>query len=534
MLESDLLEAIIALPAEMFYNTGISTYIWVVSNRKPAHRKGKLQLINAVSFWEYMRRSLGEKRKEMTSEHIAEVTRLFGMFVESSQEGTPISRVFDNRDFGYRTITVEQPLQRDGNRVFIAKGRFAGKPQPDIELRDTENVPLEEDIDEYFEREVKPHLPDAWIDSERTKVGYVIPFNKHFWVFKSPRELSAIDQDLDQKGRRISELLAGVAGEREAIISRTLAKYADLGVSTKDSAISRTVAKYSDRDVTTKDSGVNWLGRVPIHWAVVQSRRYFRERNTRALDGDVQLTASQRHGIIPQDEYMKIENQKVVQVTKNREILKHVEPNDFIISMRSFQGGIEWCGLSGCVSSAYTILIPSVEVEPRFFSHLFKSQIYIQALQATSNLVRDGQALRFENFAQVRLPLFSVDEQIAIAEFLDAEVALIDARIANLRSAIEVLQQRRAALFKSQVYVQFLQRTSPAKRGQAPNFAANEEHALAALGREIATIDALDAELRSASELMEERHTSLVSSAVTGKLDLRVSPAKQLEEVAAA
>ena len=314
LLESDLVEAIIALPSEMFYNTGISTYIWVVSNRKSGHRKGKLQLINAVSFWEQMRRSLGEKRREMTGEHIAEVTRLFGTFVESNKDGTPISRIFDNREFGYRTITVEQPLRSRGNTVLIAKGKFTGKIQPDTELRDTENVPLEEDIDEYFEREVKPHLPDAWIDKEKTKVGYVIPFNKHFWVFKSPRELRAIDQDLNQKARRITEILADLAVEGKTVVFRTIAKYADQGVSTKDSVIARAVAKYADLDISTKDSGVNWLGRVPIHWAVVQSRRYFRERNTRALDSDVQLTASQQHGLIPQDEYMKIENQKVVQV----------------------------------------------------------------------------------------------------------------------------------------------------------------------------------------------------------------------------
>ena len=119
------------------------------------------------------------------------------------------------------------------------------------------------------------------LTKEKTKVGYVVPFNKHFWVFKSPRELCAIDEDLNHKAGRITEMLAGVAVERETVISRTIAKYANLGVSTKDSVIDRAINplfKYADVNASTKDSGVNWLGRVPIHWAVVQSRRYFRRK----------------------------------------------------------------------------------------------------------------------------------------------------------------------------------------------------------------------------------------------------------------
>lgn len=184
VLENDLVEAIIGLPTDMFYNTGISTYVWILSNRKPAHRKGKLQLIDASSFWQKMRKSLGSKRKEMSDEQIAEVTRVFGEFIEASKDGAPISRIFRNEDFGYRTITVERPLRdADGNIVLIAKGKAKGDPQPDSNLRDTENVPLHEDVQVYFEREVLPHAPDVWIDYDKTKVGYEIPFNRHFYVF---------------------------------------------------------------------------------------------------------------------------------------------------------------------------------------------------------------------------------------------------------------------------------------------------------------------------------------------------------------
>jgi type I restriction enzyme M protein len=142
VLENDLVEAIIALPTDMFYNTGISTYVWIVSNRKPKQRKGTVQLIDASSFWQKMRKSLGSKRKELGAEHIEEITRLFGKFKEVTKDGVPISRIFKNEDFGYRTITVERPLRDEAGKVVLsAKGKLKGKPQADANLRDTENVP---------------------------------------------------------------------------------------------------------------------------------------------------------------------------------------------------------------------------------------------------------------------------------------------------------------------------------------------------------------------------------------------------------
>ncbi|ODT98502.1 MAG: restriction endonuclease subunit M [Rhodospirillales bacterium SCN 65-16] len=212
VLENDLLEAIVGLPTDMFYNTGISTYVWIISNRKPEHRKGKVQLIDASSFWQKMRKSLGSKRKELSDDHIAEITRLFGDFVEAEQDGKPISRIFANSDFGYRTITVERPLRDEaGNVVLGSKGKQKGKPQPEASLRDTENVPLSESVEAYFKREVLPHAPDAWIDPEKTKVGYEIPFNRHFYVFQPPRPLAEIDADLKQVTDRIKAMIEGLS-----------------------------------------------------------------------------------------------------------------------------------------------------------------------------------------------------------------------------------------------------------------------------------------------------------------------------------
>ena len=243
VLENDLLEAIVGLPTDMFYNTGIATYVWIVSNRKPEDRQGFVQLIDASGFWQKMRKSLGSKRKEMSDEHIATVTRLFGDFTEAEQvtvldaqgqpvgepqlvtgtdtapvapEGgrlkrVPIARIFRNEDFGYTTLTVERPLRDETGQVVLGqKGKQKGKPQPDSALRDTENVPLTEDIAAYFAREVLPHAPDAWIDEEKSRVGYEIPFNRHFYVFEPPRSLHAIDEELKAVSANIVRMLGGL------------------------------------------------------------------------------------------------------------------------------------------------------------------------------------------------------------------------------------------------------------------------------------------------------------------------------------
>ena len=243
VLENDLVEAIIGLPTDMFYNTGIATYVWIISNKKPADRKGTVQLIDAGSFWQKMRKSLGSKRKEMSDDHIATITRLFGDFAEAElatvfdaagkevsrqviaaaefapepPEGgkvkvAPIARIFKNEDFGYTAITVERPLRDEqGMLVLGQKGKLKGKPQPDSSLRDTENVPLGEDIKAYFKREVLPHAPDAWIDEARSKVGYEIPFNRHFYVFEPPRDLHEIDEELKGVSARIMAMLGELA-----------------------------------------------------------------------------------------------------------------------------------------------------------------------------------------------------------------------------------------------------------------------------------------------------------------------------------
>ena len=281
IIENDWLEAIIALPEQMFYNTGIGTYIWIVTNRKEERRQGKIQLLDARDLWtaggsEDNKRSLGDKRRHIAAEQIEEIVRLYGRFEDGER-----SKIFDNADFGYTRVTVEQPLRLRYQMTIEDKSRFLDAcpyllddvqaidktlgrepsydwnatwesiadllresqprwkkveqrlfrdvftekdPQaervrkdgqgngyePDTALRDFENVPLKDDINAYFEREVRPHVPDAWMDRDKDKVGYEINFNRHFYKYTRPRPLEEIDADLKEAEEKIVRLLREV------------------------------------------------------------------------------------------------------------------------------------------------------------------------------------------------------------------------------------------------------------------------------------------------------------------------------------
>jgi len=236
IIENDWLEAIIALPDQLFYNTGISTYIWIVTNHKSGRRKGKVQLINAAGvkdeelvkegkldfnrFWQKMDRSLGNKRKKIAEngneKGIGFITQLYGNFEENE-----FSKIYPNEFFGYWRITVEQPLkddepaEADGKKKRKSTSKKSG-PMPDPSLRDYENIPLlrkdksgrlvPQTIEEYFDREVRPHLPEAWIDHGKTKVGYEINFTKYFYEFKPLRPLGEIRRDILALEHKVVEM----------------------------------------------------------------------------------------------------------------------------------------------------------------------------------------------------------------------------------------------------------------------------------------------------------------------------------------
>ena len=216
LLEEDLVEAIVALPTEMFFNTGIATYIWILDNTKRKERRGKIQLIDATSFWTKMRKSLGAKRREIQADARDRILKFYDAFEDADPE---FSKTFTAHDFGYWTITVERPLLDDSGKPITDR---AGNPKPDTKKRDTENIPFTYGsnttgdagrlaaIKAYFDAEVLPHVPDAWIDAKKTKVGYEIPFTRHFYRYVSPRPLKEIDADLERQVAKILELLREV------------------------------------------------------------------------------------------------------------------------------------------------------------------------------------------------------------------------------------------------------------------------------------------------------------------------------------
>ena len=199
VIENDLLDCIIQLPNDMFYNTGIATYIWILSNKKPGHRVGKVQLINASEFYNKMRKNLGSKRNELSKEHIDNITKIYGDFVENEY-----SKIFENEYFGYRKVTVLQPeLNEDGTPKKNKKGEYI----PNKELTDIENIPLQETIEDYMNREVIPFSKYAYIDDSKTKIGYEISFTKYFYKYQEPRKTEDIMNEILVLDRKLEGVL---------------------------------------------------------------------------------------------------------------------------------------------------------------------------------------------------------------------------------------------------------------------------------------------------------------------------------------
>ena len=218
LLENDLVEAIVALPTNMFFNTGIATYIWILDNTKHLDRKGLVQLIDGTSFWTKMRKNLGSKGREISDADRAQIVKLYADFTDADPD---YSKVLRNDEFGYWTITVERPLVDElGDPVLDRKS----KPKPDTKKRVSQNVPFTYDgstagsagkteiIQAYFDTEVKPYSPDAWIDWTKVKTGYEIPFTRHFYRYVPPRPLAEIDADLEKQVAKILDLLREVEG----------------------------------------------------------------------------------------------------------------------------------------------------------------------------------------------------------------------------------------------------------------------------------------------------------------------------------
>lgn len=204
VIENDLLDCIVQLPNDLFYNTGIATYIWVLSNKKPEHRQGKVQLINASSYFDKMRKSLGNKRNEMKEKHIDKITKMYGDFIETED-----SKIYNNDFFGYRKVTVLQAQTDENGKMLLNK---KDEPiQDKTKGTDTESIPLTDNIEEYMEKEVLPFAPNSYIDNSKTKIGYEISFTKYFYKYQEPRNTKEIMQEILELDKKLDGVLKEIA-----------------------------------------------------------------------------------------------------------------------------------------------------------------------------------------------------------------------------------------------------------------------------------------------------------------------------------
>lgn len=446
MIENDLVEAIIAVPENMFYNTGIGTFIWVLSNKKEERRKGKIQLIDATAMKSALRKNMGKKNCEFTEEIRKEIVRIFLAMEESE-----VSMILNNEDFGYWSVTVERPLrlrvypgrpipadtfkksdEYDGViaaiekaaktaplddwtafakatklkaaalkkiRPFITEKDPTAKPiegEPDVDLRDTENIPFtyEGGIDAFMKKEVLTYAPDAWVDEKKTQVGYEIRFTRYF----KPK----IDEvDLKRLSARIHELQ----------------KYMSLDFFIHNP---QTYEAYQDVDEI-------WVHDLPVHWETIKIKRLFNERVEKGFPEEPLLAATQNMGVVPK----KVYGQRTVEATKDLELLKLVRKGDFVISLRSFQGGIELAHYQGIISPAYTVMVPK-GITPEYFKHLAKSKVFIELLKQCVTGIREGQNIDYAKLKGIRIPVPPREEQLKIAAYLDSIDARIDARIKEI------------------------------------------------------------------------------------------------------
>lgn len=271
----------------------------------------------------------------------------------------------------------------------------------------------------------------------------VIPYPS-FMATKFPvpprEEREQIVRYLDWQISRINHLIHGYQKQIKLLKER------------RQTIIDRATTQGINKNVAYKNSGVRWIDNIPEHCNMVYAKKLFAQRKDKAFPNDIQLTSSQKYGIISQEEFMKLEGRRLTVVMTGEDILKHVGIGDFVISMRSFQGGLEYSYVEGKISSAYVMLIPNKEkVYDEYFKWLLKSKPYIKALQGTSDLVRDGQALRYANFAKVYLPEIPLDEQKEIAEYIAAEVAKIDNALPTFQKEIELLREYRTRLISDVV-----------------------------------------------------------------------------------
>ncbi|MBB3059720.1 N-6 DNA methylase [Microbulbifer rhizosphaerae] len=517
ILEQDLLEAIIALPTDMFYNTGIATYIWVLSNHKPAERKGKVQLVNATGsdYFAKMRKSLGSKRNTLTEEAIEAVVKSYGQF-ETGED----SKIFDYREFGYRRITVERPLKlalypHDTEKLaalradkgwaklsegeqsailqalaampeekYLSRNTFKkqlsakladtklsavqfkllckhlgeqdddaevcktkGQPEPNPDLRDNENVPLSENIEDYFAREVLPHVPDAWIDTGKTDpqdaqvgiVGYEIPFNRHFYQYVPPRSLEAIDADLDKVTADILDLLQEVHS-RQAVISHA-------------------VTKGLNPHAKMKDSGVEWLDEVPEHWVVTRLKHISRLQSGIAKGRTVSenaITVPMLRVANVQDGYVKLDDVHTIQIEPEELDRYSLKAGDLLMNEggdndKLGRGTVWQAKINPCIHQNHVFAVRVFGCEPEWVALFTQSSYAKFYFYSVSKQSTNLASIASSSIKEAPILLPPKHERAEIMAYLKQVQERLDALLEKSASQISLLQERRSALMSAAV-----------------------------------------------------------------------------------
>lgn len=466
LIENDLVEAIIALPENMFYNTGIGTYIWVLSNKKEDRRKGKIQLIDATAMKSPLRKNMGKKNCEFTPKIRKEIMRIFLEMEESE-----VSKVFNNEDFGYWAVTVERPLRLrvyperkipagvlkdvemesylsaikslkpsvklDDWKAFAKatklKAALLKKVRPyitekdstaiaidgeaDVELRDTEIVPFtyEGGAKTFIENELKPYAPDAYIDEKKTKIGYEISFTKYFF---KPTEF----RDLDE-----------IAGELR-----------DLSAA-KESAINELITHGLKADVQMKPSGINWLGDIPAHWKMIKLRQILHPVSEKNHPELPLLSVVREQGVIIRDVDDLEANHNFI--PDDLRGYKVVRKGQFAMNkMKAWQGSYGISDYTGIVSPAYFVFdVDFGNLE--YFHYAIRSKVYVNFFAQASDGIRVGQwDLSIPKMKEIPFIVPPEDEQEAIIKYIPQISAYFDNEIERLQRKIELLLEQKNKL----------------------------------------------------------------------------------------
>lgn len=402
LLENDLLECVIALPTDIFYNTGLPTFILILSNNKSESRRGKVQLINANStrFYNELQKSLGSKKNIMYPEHIQLISEYF---INETQD--QFSKFFTNDEFQYYKVPIERPLVDEYGKIKLKKG----KTEADKSLRDYEKIAKGQDIESYFEENILPQKPDAWIDYDNIKYGYEIQFNRLMFSYNELPSYNTIKEELLILDKEIHDLI------------NSQLKFDDL------------IKSYP----ATKKTNLDWIKEIPEHWSVFKNRELFEERNERGGEASELLSVTQDRGIIQQIHDSKKDNSN-----EDKSKYKRVEIGDIVYNkMRMWQGAVGYSAYSGIVSPAYVVLRPITNISTKFFYYLFKTPNYIaQSKKYSYGLCDDMNSLRYEDFRNMTSICPDFDEQQEIAETLENRFLKLEELLVKKAKMIEVLK----------------------------------------------------------------------------------------------